>query len=210
MKRSINIGIILFLLLQACSGGENIENQTSVEPIPEDTPINSPEKPENPPPKENNPPNEGNNPPPPKENNPPNEGNKPPPPGGSDIDRAIQIIQDADDDILDCIASAFPTDIYQKIVNDLNPDNFEAGVIIGCFQDPDSSNNITQPPPPGEGGEGNNSPQPTTAPSDSGTQGNSQPSGQEGNMGNSWYDLNVYEYTPNYSTSVSNGNNSLD
>ena len=130
MKRSINIGIILFLLLQACSGGENIENQTSVEPIPEDTPINSPEKPENPPP---------------KENNPPNEGNKPPPPGGSDIDRAIQIIQDADDDILDCIASAFPTDIYQKIVNDLNPDNFEAGVIIGCFQDPDSSNNITQP-----------------------------------------------------------------
>ena len=112
MKRSINIGIILFLLLQACSGGENIENQTSVEPIPEDTPINSSEEPEKPAIKDNNSPNEGNKPPPPKENNPPNEGNKPPPPGGNDIDRAIQIIQDADDDILDCIARAFPTDSY--------------------------------------------------------------------------------------------------
>ena len=49
MKKSINIGIILFLLLQACSGTENIENQASVEPISENTPIN-------PPPGENNPP----------------------------------------------------------------------------------------------------------------------------------------------------------
>ncbi len=100
MKKSINIGIILFLLLQACSGAENTENETSVEPIPEDTPINSPAEPENPPPpKDNNPPNEGNNPPPPNEGN-----NPPPPPEGSDIDRAVQIIQDADDDILECIA----------------------------------------------------------------------------------------------------------
>ena len=27
MKKSINIGLIIFLLLQACSGTENIENQ---------------------------------------------------------------------------------------------------------------------------------------------------------------------------------------
>ena len=47
MKKSINIGIILFLLLQACSGSENFENQASVEPISEKTPIN-------PPPGENN------------------------------------------------------------------------------------------------------------------------------------------------------------
>ena len=100
MKKSINIGLILFLLLQACSSGENTENQTSVEPVPEDTPINSPEEPENPPPKDNNPPNEGNN---------------PPPPGGNDIDRAVQIIQDADDEILDCVAKAFPTDIYHGL-----------------------------------------------------------------------------------------------
>ena len=174
MKKSINIGLILFLLLQACSSGENTDNQASVEPIPENTPIN---------------------PPPP--------GNNPPPPGGNDIDRAIQIIKDADDDILDCISKAFPEDTYQKIVNDLNPDNFEAGVIIGCFQDPSSSNNITQPPPPSEGG---SSPQPTTAPSDSQTQSNNKPSGQEGKIGNSWYDLNIYEYTPSYSTATSNGN----
>ena len=47
MKKSINIGIILFLLLQACAGEENLENQPSVEPIPEDTPINTPEESEN-------------------------------------------------------------------------------------------------------------------------------------------------------------------
>ena len=47
MKKSINIGIILFLLLQACSGEENTENQTTLEKIPEDTPINSPKVSEN-------------------------------------------------------------------------------------------------------------------------------------------------------------------
>ena len=45
MKKSINIGLIVFLLLQACSGEENIENQAFVNPIPEDTPINSSEEP---------------------------------------------------------------------------------------------------------------------------------------------------------------------
>ena len=56
MKKSINIGIILFLLLQACSSGENVENQASVEPISENTPINPPPEENNPPPEENNPP----------------------------------------------------------------------------------------------------------------------------------------------------------
>ena len=51
MKKSINIGIILFLLLQACSGSENVENQASVEPISENTPINPPPEENNPPPK---------------------------------------------------------------------------------------------------------------------------------------------------------------
>ena len=131
MKKSINIGVILFLLLQACSSAENTENQATVEPISEDTPINQPSEPNNPPPPEGNnppPPPEGNNPPPPEGNNPP-----PPPEGGNDIDRAIQIINDADDEVLDCISRAFPTDIYQKIVNDLNPDNFESGVILSLI-----------------------------------------------------------------------------
>ena len=43
MKKSMNIGLILFLLLQACSGAENSENQIINEPTPQDTPINSPE-----------------------------------------------------------------------------------------------------------------------------------------------------------------------
>ena len=63
--------------------------------------------------------------------------------------------------MLDCISRAFPTDIYQKIVNDLNPDNFEAGVIIGCFEDPTSSPGTAQPPPPSEG-YGGDSTTPTT------------------------------------------------
>ena len=194
MKKSINIGLILFLLFWACASEENSTTQPAVEPIAEDTPINEPAEPNNPPPPENN------NPPPPENNNPPPENNNPPPPeGGTDIDRAIQIIEDADDEILDCIARALPTDIYQKIVNDLNPDNFEAGVVIGCFEDPTSSPTTAQPPPP----ENNNPPPGENSGSEPN---NNQPSGPEGNQGNSWYDLNVYEYTPSYTVATSNGN----
>ncbi len=193
MKRSINIGLILFLLFQACASEENSSTQPAVEPIAEDTPINEPAEPNNPPPPENNNP-------PPENNNPPPENNNPPPPeGGTDIERAIQIIEDADDEILDCIARALPTDIYQKIVNDLNPDNFEAGVVIGCFEDPTSSPTTAQPPPP----ENNNPPPGENSGSEPN---NNQPSGPEGNQGNSWYDLNVYEYTPSYTVATSNGN----
>ena len=78
MKKSINIGLILFLLLQACSGPENSENQIINEPSPQDTSVNSSVKPGNPPP-----PSAGNNPPPPPAGNnppPPPAGNNPPPP----------------------------------------------------------------------------------------------------------------------------------
>ena len=47
MKKSINIGIILLFLLQACSFEENTKDQTALETIPEDTPINSPQVLEN-------------------------------------------------------------------------------------------------------------------------------------------------------------------
>ena len=47
MKKSINIGIILLFLLQACSGEEITKNQTTLEKIPEDTAINSPQVLEN-------------------------------------------------------------------------------------------------------------------------------------------------------------------
>ena len=47
MKKSINIGIILLFLLQTCSGEEITKNQTTLEKIPEDTAINSPQVLEN-------------------------------------------------------------------------------------------------------------------------------------------------------------------
>ena len=177
MKKSINIGVIVFLLLQACSSSENTENQATVEPISEDTPINEPS--------------EQNNPPPPGENNPP------PPPGGNDIDRALQILEDANDDILDCINRELPEDIFQRIVNDLNPDNYEAGIIIACFEDPGSSNNIAQPLPD----EKNKSENQGSTPHQS-----EQPTEPEGYQGNSWYSLTVYEYTTSYSPATSNNN----
>ena len=53
MKKSINIGFLLFLLFQACASEENSSTQSVVEPIAKDTPINEPEN-NNPPPPENN------------------------------------------------------------------------------------------------------------------------------------------------------------
>ena len=186
MKKSMILGIIMLFLLQACGNSENIENQGIVDTISEDTSENN-EKPNNPPPGENNPPpGENNPPPPPGENNPPpGDNNPPPPPGEKDIDRALQILEDANDDILDCINRKLPTDVFQRIVNDLNPDNYEAGIIIACFEDPDSSNNIAQQPP-GENNQGEN--QGSTP-----QQSSNQPTQPEGNQGNSWYSLNVYE-----------------
>ena len=196
MKKSINIGLILFLLLQACSGSENSENQIINEPIQEDTPVNSPAEPDNPPPPpvgDNPPPSVGDNPPPPVGDYPP-----PPPPqnDGVDIEKAVEILKEAEDEVLDCISKSLPTEIYQNIVTDLNPDSFESGIVIACFEDPSSSNNVAQPPAGGNDNNGDSA----TPPS-----GNSNPDrDDEKNMG-SWYDLSVYEYSPNYSVATSNG-----
>ena len=204
MKRKylLTFSLVFLLILQACGGTGSTDTTPERIPASEDTPINPPAEPDNPPP-----PGDDNQPPPP----PPGEGNNPPPadnnpPGEKkeDIDRAIEILQTADDDVLECIANSFPTDIYQKIVSDLDPDNFEAGVVIACNDDPSSASGNTAQPPPGDSGDNNNT-SPTTVPSDSGGN-NNQPSGPEGNSGNSWYDLNVYEYTPSYTVAASNGN----
>ena len=88
--------------------------------------------------------------------------------------------------------------MFQRIVNDLNPDNYEAGIIIACFEDPGSSNNIAQQPP-GENNQGEN--QGSTP-----QQSSNQPTQSEGNQGNSWYSLNVYEYTTSYSPATTNNN----
>jgi hypothetical protein len=202
MKKSINIGLILFLIFQACSSPENtseiIENPLPTDPpdlenMPSTPPPGEENLPENDKKQENPaPPQEGDNPPPPQG------GDNPPPPqnGGVDIEKAVEILKEAEDEVLECISKSLPTEIYQNIVTDLNPDSFESGVVIACFEDPSSSNNVAQPPVGG----GDNSGDGATPPS-----GNSnQVRDEEKNMG-SWYDLSAYEYSPSYSVATSNG-----
>ena len=196
MRKSLNIGFVLFLLLQACSGSENSENQMVNEPTPEDTPINSPAIPDNPPP-----PQGGDNPPPPQGGDnppPPQGGDNPPPPqnGGVDIEKAVEILKEAEDEVLECISKSLPTEIYQTIVTDLNPDSFESGIVIACFEDPSTSNNVAQPPTQGNDNNGEGA----TPPS-----GNSNADRDEEKNTVSWYDLGVNEYSPSYSVATSNG-----
>ena len=202
MKKSINIGLILFLLFQACSSPENtseiIEN-----PLPTDPPDleNMPSPP--PPGKENLPENDKKqeNPPPPQ-----GEANPPPPQGGDnpqppqndgvDIEKAVEILKEAEDEVLECISKSLPTEIYQNIVTDLNPDSFESGIVIACFEDPSTSNNVAQPPTQGNDNNGDGEIPPS---------GNSNPGRDEEENTVSWYDLSIYEYSPSYSVATSNG-----
>ncbi len=205
MKKTKILLVIISLIFQAC-GSEN-GSQENIDPL---TKVNDDLQVNNPPPENNNPPPENNNPPPennnppPENNNPPPENNNPPPEnnnppsGGNDIDRAVQIIKDADDSILNCVSKALPTDIYQNIIDNLNPDNFEAGIIIDCFNDPTISNNVAQQP---LGDEKNND---QDSPNSSANE-NDYTNDQNGNMGNSWYDLNIYDYNPSYTVASENG-----
>lgn len=202
MKKSINIGLILFLLFQACSSPENtseiIENPLPTDPpdlenMPSPPPPGEENFPENAKKQENPPqPQGGDNPPPPQE------GDNPPPPqnGGVDIEKAVEILKEAEDEVLECISKSLPTEIYQNIVTDLNPDSFESGIVIACFEDPSSSNNVAQPP----AGGGDNNGDEATPPS-----GNSKQDRDDEKNTGSWYDLSIYEYSPSYSVATSNG-----
>jgi hypothetical protein len=202
MKKSIKIGLILFLLFQACSSPENtseiidnspptdppdLENMPSPPPPGEENLSENDKKQENPPP-----PQGGDNPPPPQG------GDNPPPPqnGGVDIEKAVEILKEAEDEVLECISKSLPTEIYQNIVTDLNPDSFESGIVIACFEDPSTSNNVAQPPTQGNDNNGDGE----TPPS-----GNSNPGRDEEENTVSWYDLSIYEYSPSYSVATSNG-----
>jgi hypothetical protein len=202
MKKSINIGLILFLLFQACSSPENtseiIENPLPIDPpdlenMPSPPPPGEENLPENDKKQENPPPPQGgDNPPPPQGgDNPP-----PPPNGGVDIEKAVEILKGAEDEVLECISKSLPTEIYQNIVTDLNPDSFESGIVIACFEDPSTSNNVAQPPTQGNDNNGDGE----TPPS-----GNSNPGRDEEENTVSWYDLSIYEYSPSYSVATSNG-----
>ena len=202
MKKSINIGLILFLLFQACSSPENtseiIENPLPTDPpdlenMPSPPPPGEENFPENDKKQENPPPPQGGDNPPP-----PQGGDNPPPPqnGGVDIEKAVEILKEAEDEVLECISKSLPTEIYQNIVTDLNPDSFESGIVIACFEDPSSSNNVAQPP----AGGGDNNGDEATPPS-----GNSKQDRDDEKNTGSWYDLSIYEYSPSYSVATSNG-----
>jgi len=202
MKKSINIGLILFLLFQACSSPENtseiIENPLPTDPpdlenMPSPPPPGEENLPENDKKQENPPPPQGGDNPPP-----PQGGDNPPPPqnGGVDIEKAVEILKEAEDEVLECISKSLPTEIYQNIVTDLNPDSFESGIVIACFEDPSSSNNVAQPP----AGGGDNNGDGATPPS-----GNSKQDRDDEKNTGSWYDLSIYEYSPSYSVATSNG-----
>ncbi len=202
MKKSINIGLILFLLFQACSSPENtseiIENPLPTDPpdlenMPSSLPPGEENLPENDKKQENPPPPQGGDNPPP-----PQGGDNPPPPqnGGVDIEKAVEILKEAEDEVLECISKSLPTEIYQNIVTDLNPDSFESGIVIACFEDPSSSNNVAQPP----AGGGDNNGDEATPPS-----GNSKQDRDDEKNTGSWYDLSIYEYSPSYSVATSNG-----
>ena len=240
MKKSINIGIILFLLLQACSGEENTENQTNLEKIPEDTPINSPKV------SENTVENEiiekevqeeqevqsQNNKNPflnpeyanclknefgeerfqqlqnerptseeeqriarcmgPQGQGP--QGQGPEESSEQTIERAIGVIQNATQEVLDCISNYFGKEVYKKVVDDLEPDEFEAGIVIQCKEKPQGSTKESSDSYDGENEESEN-----TAAEQSGSL----------EVFDDWYSLNVYEYDPAYSIAASNSNTSF-
>ena len=154
MKKSINIGIILFLLLQACTSEENSLENTPQEPISEDTPINEP-LPEN----ENN-----------SSKNVENDNNQPPedikPVGNQElIDEALSILENPTDDVVKCIDNDV-YGLYDQVQDGYEPDDYESQVVVNCFNNPDYYGPIdgtnSSPPPEGENNsqdeEGNNPP----------------------------------------------------
>ncbi len=104
------------------------------------------------------------------------------------IRQAIGIIEEATQEVLDCISFNFGGEIYTKIVEELDPDEYEAGIVIGCKENPISGN------------EEDSSPEEET---EVGQQASG--SGNEGQLEESWYSLSVYEYTPTYTQASSNG-----
>lgn len=103
---------------------------------------------------------------------------------GKKIEKAIGIINAADEAILECISNAFGGDIYKKVVEDLNPDDFEAGVVIECRENPE-----------------------TNQKNDNKT--SNENNVDEGQIRNSWYDLNIYSYSPQYNAASLNSYSSF-
>jgi len=162
MKKSINIGLILFLLFQACSSPENT-SEIVENPLPTDTP-DSETLPSPPPPGEQNSTENDK-----KEENPPPEEKKEVN-NQELIKEALQILENPSEEIVKCIDNDV-YGLYEQVKNGFTPDDYEAQVVLNCFSNPEyygpiDGTSSSPPPNPVEDGENkeeeNNNPPPAS------------------------------------------------
>ena len=159
MKKSINIGLILFLLFQACSSPENT-SEIVENPLPTDTP-DSEIMPSPPPPGEQNSTENDKK----EENSPPEE--KKEVNNQELIKEALQILENPSEEVVKCIDNDV-YGLYEQVKNGFTPDGYEAQVVLNCFSNPEyygpiDGTSSSPPPNPVEDGENkeeenNNSP----------------------------------------------------
>ena len=162
MKKSINIGLILFLLFQACSSPENT-SEIVENPLPTDTP-DSEIMPSPPPPEEKNSTENDK-----KEENPPPEEKKEVN-NQEVIKEALQILENPSEEVVKCIDNDV-YGLYEQVKNGFTPDDYEAQVVLNCFSNPEyygpiDGTSSSPPPNPVEDGENkeeeNNNPPPAS------------------------------------------------
>lgn len=162
MKKSINIGLILFLLFQACSSPENT-SEIVENPLPTDTP-DSEIMPSPPPPGEQNSTENDK-----KEENPPPEEKKEVI-NKELIKEALQILENPSEEVVKCIDNDV-YGLYEQVKNGFTPDDYEAQVVLNCFSNPEyygpiDGTSSSPPPNPVEDGENkeeeNNNPPPAS------------------------------------------------
>ena len=162
MKKSINIGLILFLLFQACSSPENT-SEIVENPLPTDTP-DSEIMPSPPPPEEQNSIENDK-----KEENPPPEEKKEVN-NQELIKEALQILENPSEEVVKCIDNDV-YGLYEQVKNGFTPDDYEAQVVLNCFSNPEyygpiDGTSSSPPPNPVEDGENkeeeNNNPPPAS------------------------------------------------
>ena len=142
MKKSINIGLILFLLFQACSSPENT-SEIVENPLPTDT-SDSEIMPSPPPPGEKNSTENDK-----KEENPPPEEKKEVN-NQELIKEALQILEIPSEEVVKCIDNDV-YGLYEQVKNGFTPDDYEAQVVLNCFSNPEYYGPIdgssSSPPP---------------------------------------------------------------
>ena len=102
---------------------------------------------------------------------------------GQLVNKAIGILEaGVSEEVLECFQVNFGGENYTRIVEELNPDEYEAGIVINCSEN--TSKAIEQAGGvPQEGG-----------------------SDEDHFFGDPWYDLNAFNYSPTYTAATSNGN----